>query len=609
MDIVIYSLDQHEKAEAWRRGLIRHVQRRAVVQWLSNKRTTLADDWVVPLLRERTTLPAGRKKGDSWESRVRNELRRNVPSLMRDFNKYVDRTSLKITVDTERKPELAPWAGSPFVIAGNISTVAAFFRRCADQWGDMLHDHEFYWVLTSEESDVLKRRIPKLPGERDVGVCWGERDYDVIAHALYLLAQSPTELVGFSRGLNVVRSGIDRLASDAPGPSSPVLLLGESGVGKTAVAEQLHSRSVARSEKGFGVVACGWFTPELLQDQLFGHVRGAFNDAIKDKAGLLKTYKEGTLLLDDFDAAPKDVQGALLTLMATKKGAPATYLPLGAEKEDTTEVWLIVGTNRNIENLVANEEMRADFVFRFEHRVLHIPPLRERPADIPAITYKIWAELWDERSKPPVLSSTFVRKLTGLDLEWSGNVRALRALLSLVASRFRQTRGVLPDILEEIVGRGPDVVHWVGAVVPRTTALRMNTQPHFTHSRVREILQLDLDHDCGPRKALWPSTGSERLAKSILENLTRPTNAVDRFRRIVNNAPAKWHPVHPSVRLSRLICFLSKYEDIDRRGASELCGVGRTHVVKDLQKLAPFIHLKKHNTGGGRGDQWEWKHT
>jgi hypothetical protein len=207
-------------------------------------------------------------------------------------------------------------------------------------------------------------------------------------------------------------------------------------------------------------------------------VKGAYTGALKDKEGLLEACKNGALLLNDLDAAPKEVLGALLSILNTKKGEAANFSRLGDQEENqrSTKAWLLFSTNKDIAQLVAEEKFREDFIFRLEDRVIFVPPLRQRPADIPALSYHIWNAVWgnDEqknerspavRTRSSALSPPVIEWMLLQPTNWIGNVRALRALLLLAASMAKlptRTEDPLQEILREIMARGPEYPDWVG---------------------------------------------------------------------------------------------------------------------------------------------------
>ena len=314
-------------------------------------------------------------------------------------------------------------------------------------------------------------------------------DYNVIWDQLDDLINHPT-VVGLSQELRWIRSEISRIADGDVGPGTPVLVLGESGSGKASIAWALHLanwerkrslrgnvsdesdiRTEEQNEKDekklYHEIPCGYFTEHMLQDQLFGHHRGAFTGADNEKVGLLVKYSAGTLTVNDIGAADLSVQAALLSVLDAPKGKPAEIRRLGGEDQPTepTRVWLIFTTSANISSLVRENKMREDFLFRFEDRVISVPPLHKRRADLPAIAKHIWSGLWNpDDTRRRALAPPVLRWLAEQKTEWRGNVRALRTLLSLAASRAKLEQNKLrpaQSLMAEIMAKGPEYPDWL----------------------------------------------------------------------------------------------------------------------------------------------------
>ncbi|GHT75222.1 hypothetical protein FACS1894124_6270 [Spirochaetia bacterium] len=158
---------------------------------------------------------------------------------------------------------------------------------------------------------------------------------------------------------------------------SPVLILGESGVGKELFAEQIHLRS-PRSGKPFIRVNCAAIPEGLLESELFGHVKGAFTGAVSARRGRFELAGGGTLFLDEIGDLPLGLQAKLLRVIQQR-----TFEKVGADDTLTADVRILAATNRNIEHLVEAGEFRRDLYYRLNVLPLFVPPLRQRPEDIP----------------------------------------------------------------------------------------------------------------------------------------------------------------------------------------------------------------------------------
>jgi DNA-binding NtrC family response regulator len=490
-----------------------------------------------------------------------------------------------LVIRDAREREDAPWAGRPFILIGRSAEIKSYLSRLPPEAARVIDDCAYYWILTDADQESLE--VPLDIEDRTVVLNWDHENYNVIRSQLAGLQESP-QLVGLSRGLSFIRSEIKRLAVGRKGPWTPTLILGESGTGKEEVAGTLYAM-IDHEESGkikdkFTSIACGWFTAELLQDQLFGHVRGAFTYAIKNKPGILEEYSDAAILLNDFETAPPNIQGALLGVLATPKGQPAKITRLGDDVPHETKAWLMFSTNADIDVLINRNQLREDFIFRLGDRIIHIPPLRERPADIPALAHHIWDELWEEQEalKRP-LSAAVLQWLLARQTRWEGNVRALQALLSFAASMARlpaHRHQSLRRILEVIMTKGPEYRHWVGIVATRT----FNRPIPPGDLLVREVL--DLDHDSPPESLTrsgqpWPTTGSEQDAAGRLseEGKTRFTEKV-----LAGVKPSRGK-ARASVRLSRAICYVARGGKIDKHIYMALAGVEETTAVGELKRL------------------------
>ncbi len=160
---------------------------------------------------------------------------------------------------------------------------------------------------------------------------------------------------------------------------TPVLILGESGTGKELLAKAIHNLS-GRGDKAFVAVNCGALPDNLLESELFGYRKGAFTDAKTDKPGRFDRAQGGTLFLDEIGDLQKPLQVKLLRVLQER-----VYEPLGSTKPVTSEARIVAATNRNLDELVASGEFRQDLYYRIHVMPLVLPPLRDRPDDIPLL--------------------------------------------------------------------------------------------------------------------------------------------------------------------------------------------------------------------------------
>lgn len=206
----------------------------------------------------------------------------------------------------------------------------------------------------------------------------------------------------------------DRVAST----DASVLILGESGVGKELFAERLHASS-RRANAPFVRVNCAALPETLLESELFGHVRGAFTDAVQDRKGRFELADKGTIFLDEIGEVPLRLQAKLLRVLQQK-----TFERVGSSDTVSVDVRVIAATGRDLEALVARQEFRADLYYRLNVLPLHIPPLRERPEDVPVLADFFLRRFARETNKRIDGFTEAARSLMR-GYAWPGNVREL----------------------------------------------------------------------------------------------------------------------------------------------------------------------------------------
>ena len=201
-----------------------------------------------------------------------------------------------------------------------------------------------------------------------------------------------------------------------------VLLFGESGTGKEKAAKILHDHS-PRAKNPFVVVDCGSTQPTLLESELFGHVKGSFTHALKDKKGLIEEADGGTLFLDEIGNISPEMQTRLLRFLQE-----GTIRRVGDTRERTLSCRIVAATNANLPLMVKNGDFREDLYYRLKVVTLSIPPLRDRKEDIPILVDGFVEDLCKEQKRPvATITPAAMEKLSGHP--WPGNVRELRNTL------------------------------------------------------------------------------------------------------------------------------------------------------------------------------------
>src|SRR5215218_1606457 len=247
---------------------------------------------------------------------------------------------------------------------------------------------------------------------------------------------SDIDLVGVSSGFVEVMKMVGRVAAT----NLPVLITGESGTGKEVVARAIHCRST-RAEGPFVAVNCGAVPSELIESELFGHVRGAFTGAERDRRGLLQEADGGTILLDEITETTPAFQVKLLR--ALQEGE---IRRVGSNHTIRVDSRVIAATNRDVEREVREGRFRQDLFYRLNAVTLHLPPLRERREDIMPMA-RHFAERACPQGDPVSFSRDAVRVLVSYD--WPGNIRELEnAIIRAVALCERLVR---PEDLPERV--------------------------------------------------------------------------------------------------------------------------------------------------------------
>jgi DNA-binding NtrC family response regulator len=226
-----------------------------------------------------------------------------------------------------------------------------------------------------------------------------------------------TEMVGFSSQMVEIYKTVSRVAPT----DAPVLIEGESGTGKELVARLIHKNS-KRAAGPFLPVDCGSIAPALMESELFGAVRGAFTGAERDRTGLLEAAGGGTVFLDEIAEVDGAFQLKLLRFLQEKE-----VRPLGSSKHRKVDVRVVAATNRNLRSMVEDGSFRKDLWFRLNVVHIHLPPLRERRADIAPLAEHFLRQLNGRYQRRVHFAADAVKALE--EYAWPGNVRQLEHLL------------------------------------------------------------------------------------------------------------------------------------------------------------------------------------
>ncbi|MCK6622588.1 MAG: sigma-54-dependent Fis family transcriptional regulator [Calditrichaceae bacterium] len=248
-------------------------------------------------------------------------------------------------------------------------------------------------------------------------------------------------IVAVSKQMQQVLATIETIKNSV----EPVLITGESGVGKEVIARHIFKQS-SRLNGNFIAINCGALPANLLESELFGYEKGAFTGAAKTTRGKIELADEGTLFLDEIGDMPPELQVKLLRVLESKQ-----FFRLGGEKEISVNFRLISATNQPLAELIKEDKFREDLFYRINVIPIHIPALRERPDDIPAMIEHFAEKFCRENDIPkPKFKNRLIAFLS--HLPWEGNSRELENTVKrLILTNPQQVdmENLPPDILEE----------------------------------------------------------------------------------------------------------------------------------------------------------------
>jgi two-component system response regulator AtoC len=226
------------------------------------------------------------------------------------------------------------------------------------------------------------------------------------------------DMVGQSEAMKEIFSTIEKVAPFA----ITVLILGESGTGKELIARAIHEKS-PRASKPFLALNCGAVPHSLVESELFGHVRGAFTDAVQDRKGMFVAADKGTLLLDEVGELPREVQVKLLRVLQDQM-----VRPVGGTRTQKVDVRILAATSRDLEQDVREGRFREDLFYRLNVVTIRVPPLRERIEDIPLLVDHFIPRL-RQKLRVEVEGVSFRALSILMRYPWPGNVRELENVM------------------------------------------------------------------------------------------------------------------------------------------------------------------------------------
>lgn len=263
-------------------------------------------------------------------------------------------------------------------------------------------------------------------------------------------------IVGQSAALRNVLRLVDTVATG----NSTVLLLGETGTGKELVARAIHNRSLRR-DRTFVKLNCAAIPSGLLESELFGHERGAFTGAVTQKVGRLELADQGSLFLDEIGDIPLELQPKLLRVLQERE-----FERLGSTRTKKVDVRIVAATHRDLEEMILEKQFRSDLYYRLNVFPISIPPLRERPQDIPLLVQHFVQEAARRMNKTiDAIPSATMEAL--IQYRWPGNIRELENVIerAVILSPSSVLRVPLWDLRSRLpAGHGSEKPHTIADV-------------------------------------------------------------------------------------------------------------------------------------------------
>jgi DNA-binding NtrC family response regulator len=293
------------------------------------------------------------------------------------------------------------------VVTGNDSAEKAIEATRVGAFGYIVKPVDFGELMVDVRNAVERRQQNKI----------NQRQAEEIRtlRGRLTIPESYEGVVGSSRAMQRIFELVDNVA----GSDANILILGESGTGKEVIANAIHYKS-PRNSKPFVKVNCSALPKELIESQLFGHVKGAFTGANSDKTGFIGQANGGSLLLDEIAEMPIDLQPKLLRVLQEK-----AYQPVGSEKMREADFRLICATNRDPFEAISEGSLREDLYYRINTIEIKIPPLRERMDDVPVLAEYFLKQFAAKYDRP---NTRFSQQCYNqmLRYHWRGNVRELQ---------------------------------------------------------------------------------------------------------------------------------------------------------------------------------------
>lgn len=301
------------------------------------------------------------------------------------------------------------WPATDVIMVTAHGSIEVAVQAMQQGAADFVEKTDLYRVLPIKVARILEHRLAR--DERDRLGAENEYLREEIDHQF-------GDIVGASEEIHKVLTAVQKVG----GTDSSVLLYGESGTGKELVARALH-RASPRRDGPFVRVNCGALPRDLVESELFGHERGAFTNAVRQRKGKFELAEGGTIFLDEIADLPLDTQVNLLRVLQEKE-----FDRVGGETTLQANVRVVAATNRILKEMVADGTFREDLYYRLEVIPLHLPPLRERKEDIPLLVQH-FVEKKSREINVPLRQVTPAAMQILQDYPWPGNVRELENII------------------------------------------------------------------------------------------------------------------------------------------------------------------------------------
>lgn len=340
-----------------------------------------------------------------------------------------------------------------------------------------------------------------------------------------------------------------RLIALCANSDAPILIQGETGVGKEVVSRELHRQS-ARSAKNFVGINCAAIPAQLLESELFGHKKGAFSGAIADRVGRFQLADQGTLFLDEIGDMPLDLQVKLLRVLEERE-----VMPVGASRAVPFDVRLIAATHQDLEGMVARKEFREDLYYRLNVVPIVIPPLRDRQTDIAELCHYYISLYSDDRKMSFTPKSIEVLSR----YRWPGNVRELANLVKRLS----------------VLSPEPDIEL---ATIPAA----------YLPPQLAELLRAEEQEDETSEPGL-PPVFMAQLGQETTSKLSQPVSEVERIVRLSQSMDSLPKEGIATKNLlgdieSNLIRVALTQSEGNVSKAAKLLQIGRTTLIQKLEK-------------------------